>query len=648
MADLALITVTYTYPIFVDEFDDDLPIPIRNHYFSGETFDSSGISVIAFYNDGLSKPVFNYALEPVTPDMVNDSENDISRTITVSYAENSITVINTFSIIIRPIFLEYLEISRLPLKTDYIAVDAFNHFGLEVTGYYNDGSEWRITDYSLSTPDMNIVGTQTITVTYEGKTADFTITVESIKVISLIIIQPPSKLNYYIGEEFSSAGLEITGYYNNGTSTMITNYSLSAPNIGILGEQQITVSYENITTSFKIIIREIPTPLAINREYWQHFRFQMSDQNVTLNLKWVERMYMIDFIFREKTVNIATIRDTNKTYDIDSIFFNGATEDLRQLRLPHYTYSKVLRNGFEVPDQNKVEFKLMLENDALQIKEEECFCKFGNNASMINFPLDDRYKISGQDIVSIDYVNKRINVIVPKYSVKTFLDIRYFPGVWVCQDIDFNTGGSVFLDKGRYSFWVRAANGGQGGYITGIAADKGAWRNAGWESGRGSHFSLILDNPMNLNYKLGSTGKDGTGRFSDCEDGSAKGGGGGGGGGTTILTFSEDVNFGLGYRKEFCWKGGRGGDGEYVAEGNYEFGGDGGLGGTAETGSGEDGYPGSDDGKKGKKNNFAGLVGGIGGIGFSSKTRITLNGSTSSPTGRFTGDGFLFIKYDGE
>ena len=68
-----------------------------------------------------------------------------------------------------------------PTKTEYIQGDELDLSGLTVKAVYSDGSSKEIAagDYTVSGYDPNTVGEQTVTVTYEDKTADFTVTVQA-------------------------------------------------------------------------------------------------------------------------------------------------------------------------------------------------------------------------------------------------------------------------------------------------------------------------------------------------------------------------------------------------------------------------------------------------------------------------------------
>ena len=74
--------------------------------------------------------------------------------------------------------LEKIEITG-PAKTEYVQGEELDLSGLAVTAVYSDGSkvELQAGDYTVSGYDLNMAGEQTVTVTYGGKTAAFTVTV---------------------------------------------------------------------------------------------------------------------------------------------------------------------------------------------------------------------------------------------------------------------------------------------------------------------------------------------------------------------------------------------------------------------------------------------------------------------------------------
>ena len=105
--------------------------------------------------------------------------------------------------------------------------------------------------------NANKLGEQEITVTYQGKTASFKVTVHN-NLENIEITSNPSKTEYVKGENLDLDGLEVIATYEDGskakveiTPNMVTGY-----NANKLGEQEITVTYQGKTASFKVSVEE--------------------------------------------------------------------------------------------------------------------------------------------------------------------------------------------------------------------------------------------------------------------------------------------------------------------------------------------------------------------------------------------------------
>ena len=78
------------------------------------------------------------------------------------------------------VVLESIAITAAPAKTAYFVGDAVDVSGMVVTAHYSDGSSERATGYDYSPKVLGTAGQQTITVSYEGRTDAFTVTVNEI------------------------------------------------------------------------------------------------------------------------------------------------------------------------------------------------------------------------------------------------------------------------------------------------------------------------------------------------------------------------------------------------------------------------------------------------------------------------------------
>ncbi|MCU6688381.1 bacterial Ig-like domain-containing protein, partial [Dorea acetigenes] len=100
-----------------------------------------------------------------------------------------------------------------PTKTEYTAGEELDLDGMKVTVKYSNGEEKEITEgYEVSGYDKAKTGEQTVTVTYEGKTATFKVTVkEEAKPVTLesITVTAPTKTEYTVGDELDLAGMKV-------------------------------------------------------------------------------------------------------------------------------------------------------------------------------------------------------------------------------------------------------------------------------------------------------------------------------------------------------------------------------------------------------------------------------------------------------
>ena len=103
--------------------------------------------------------------------------------------------------------------------------------GLVVTAHYSTGDEATVTGYEVSGFDSSTAGEKTITVTYQGKTAAFKVTVKETEkpVVTLesITISGPNKTEYKIGDKLDLTGLVVIAHYSDGSYQEVTDYEVS-------------------------------------------------------------------------------------------------------------------------------------------------------------------------------------------------------------------------------------------------------------------------------------------------------------------------------------------------------------------------------------------------------------------------------------
>lgn len=78
-----------------------------------------------------------------------------------------------------------------------------------------------------------------------------------IRATRLEVTHMPDKIRYLIGEAFDNTGLVITAYYNDNTSEQVTGYTLSSPDMSAYGSKTVTVTFDEKTVDFSILVVDI-------------------------------------------------------------------------------------------------------------------------------------------------------------------------------------------------------------------------------------------------------------------------------------------------------------------------------------------------------------------------------------------------------
>ena len=151
-----------------------------------------------------------------------------------------------------------IEIISLPAKTSYAeGSEMLDLAGGRIAINYSDGGrkELRMGVDMISGFDIDVPGEQTLTVTYAGKTAQFDVEVVAKQMTGIAVTVLPAKLEYVAGEEFDAAGIEVTAYYDNGSSEVLDaeDYEISGFE-STVGEQTITVTVGDFSDTFTVTV----------------------------------------------------------------------------------------------------------------------------------------------------------------------------------------------------------------------------------------------------------------------------------------------------------------------------------------------------------------------------------------------------------
>jgi len=146
-------------------------------YIEGESFDETGVSVLAYYSDETSKNVNNFTFLPEGPLSVSDTQ------ITFYYTENEVTKSDVLAITVDAISNKVLTNIAVSgdVRTEYSVGDLFDPSGVVITATYDDASNKEVTNYTYNPTGPLTVDNTSVVFSYtEGsvtKTTSLSITV---------------------------------------------------------------------------------------------------------------------------------------------------------------------------------------------------------------------------------------------------------------------------------------------------------------------------------------------------------------------------------------------------------------------------------------------------------------------------------------
>ena len=236
-------TVTTTQPVTVKNLLKKIQIitpPTETAYEIGDTIDLTGMVVYAFYSDGTSHEILDYSYSPHVVSSASDTE------VTITYTEDGITktAIQDITVGNTPNLVS-IAVSVPPTKVIYKAGEYFDPSGMVVTATFDNGTTKNVSGYTYSPTRTLQQDDSVITISYtkKGITKTTTQNITVVYLTSIAITNPPTYTSYYDDEIFNTAGMEVTAYYSDSTSAVITTYSISPSGTLPYGTTSVTISY---------------------------------------------------------------------------------------------------------------------------------------------------------------------------------------------------------------------------------------------------------------------------------------------------------------------------------------------------------------------------------------------------------------------
>lgn len=156
--------------------------------------------------------------------------------------------------------MTHITVNTMPNKTEYEKGESISTSGLSIAVHYNDGTSGIVhSGFNITPKTAAYAGTQAVTVTYEGKSVSFDITVKSNAgtdsgTTGISIAKLPSKTSYNYKEVLNTSGLVLSVMHADGSvGTVTSGYTIITPTyFDSTGNKTVTVEYDGYTASFTV------------------------------------------------------------------------------------------------------------------------------------------------------------------------------------------------------------------------------------------------------------------------------------------------------------------------------------------------------------------------------------------------------------
>ena len=344
------------------------------------------------------------------------------KTITVDYMDNRATFV--VNVIDSPNQLISLTLKKAPTKVEYMVNDTLVRDGGILQATYSNGKTAEIstnsTSVKFSSPNMTVPGTKNVTITYGGKSVNYSILVKEkpITLNKIEVLNLPIKTDYIQNtENLDLTGGKIRAIFSNGNVLDIQMDSSDVNVIGFnnanIGRNRLTVSYKGKSTFFDINIVE--KPKATINDAWilrkpDKLKYKKGEE---LNLSGGK----ITVNYSDGTNKIVTM-DNSELVQYSN--FNSNSLGVQNVALKLKDFNKLLNFEVEVIkddpviDQNKVLENQIINNQIVQnkvIENRVIANKIENNRIIENQIISNNIisnKIENNKIVENQIVHNKI------------------------------------------------------------------------------------------------------------------------------------------------------------------------------------------------------------------------------------------------
>ena len=240
----------YVAPSNELEYIEVTKMPNKTTFRPQENLDYTGLVVSAFYEDGHSEDITaQCVLAPANGTQITELKDVI---VDVTYTKDNVTHYTSFDLIVK--YLLLLNVAKEPTKMDYFVGDNIDLSGIKMEAEFSDNTKKNVTNSCTYNPangtTLTTDGAVTVTASYteDGitQTAEIVLMVEKIICEEIKVTSLPAKLSYKVGETLDYTGVEVTAYYSDNSTKIVTEQCTFSPANGSTaesGSEMVEVTY---------------------------------------------------------------------------------------------------------------------------------------------------------------------------------------------------------------------------------------------------------------------------------------------------------------------------------------------------------------------------------------------------------------------
>ncbi len=244
--------------------------PTKTEYLAGEQFDKSGLFIGLQYNDGSDNKI-------LTSDLYTIADTELLDGMEYVVAEYYGATVEIPVVVGNKTAYTSISITQIPTHLTYISGQTLNTEGLIVHAYMDGDSVGQLINIEdlIFSPSLDTLLTsadKSFTVKFKIGVdkyleASCPISVEEKVISNITVTKQPLKTEYKEGDKFDNTGMEVSLVFNDGTTTPITNYTMSNTSFVLSenGENPVKLHLDITYGEYSCTVTVSVTPAKVNK-----------------------------------------------------------------------------------------------------------------------------------------------------------------------------------------------------------------------------------------------------------------------------------------------------------------------------------------------------------------------------------------------